>query len=547
MKDQKMLQMAADLWEMYQQEDWKGKLDLMRHSLSVSIDSDNGAYACFHMILDESNRRDYRVKVRQRGDVEDTGMRAFVLFLFALKSGETKMFRWSTGLGETKWILSRHEVSLYFEAPGLSFFIRYGVFRDAFRDAYERFYSWGHGLEKRMIKVPVSDYRFLETLDTQDEFELVRYVEDGHSFETTDVDRLLRYINECRDIELATFDAEKDRILGYRRLCEAIEYCAKEQKCLRRREKLLPGTGIEFARLKDNWEVNDFYYDFSADHNERHYLVYRRYGTLPDGRHYGVCIWPQSEAWPPISVLMIVRENGEMTGNTEIDDRWDVPDSVRWPLAVTASPSGKCLIWLKDGEIWAWHFDEKEGDFISGMGECLNKRLENLPVTDAYMGKDGVLALFVKSEESKYYAYLCDEDIVLTRYLGEHEFAWIPANQREAPGSESHLKYWPDSFAVIIRKENDAYDYFDCGVRRVCFETGLEVIKAGMLAENPDLESVTIPESVKEVQTWAFGCCSKLKNLVIRGDLSRVANWAENAFESCACEEYYLRIRNSRK
>ena len=84
-------------------------------------------------------------------------------------------------------------------------------------------------------------------------------------------------------------------------------------------------------------------------------------------------------------------------------------------------------------------------------------------------------------------------------------------------------------------------------MRRVCFETGLEVIKAGMLAENPDLESVTIPESVKEVQTWAFGCCSKLKNLVIRGDLSRVANWAENAFESCACEEYYLRIRNSRK
>ena len=88
MKDQKMLQMAADLWEMYQQEDWKGKLDLMRHSLSVSIDSDNGAYACFHMILDESNRRDYRVKVRQRGDVEDTGMRALVLFLFALKSGD---------------------------------------------------------------------------------------------------------------------------------------------------------------------------------------------------------------------------------------------------------------------------------------------------------------------------------------------------------------------------------------------------------------------------------------------------------------------------
>ena len=97
----------------------------------------------------------------------------------------------------------------------------------------------------------------------------------------------------------------------------------------------------------------------------------------------------------------------------------------------------------------------------------------------------------------------------------------------------------------MIRSEDDDYDYYSCGVRGVCFEPGLEIIKPGMLADNPDLESVTIPVSVKDVQTWAFGCCTNLKNLVIEGDLSRVANWAPDAFEGCACEEQYLRLRSA--
>ncbi|MBQ6023837.1 MAG: leucine-rich repeat protein [Clostridia bacterium] len=97
----------------------------------------------------------------------------------------------------------------------------------------------------------------------------------------------------------------------------------------------------------------------------------------------------------------------------------------------------------------------------------------------------------------------------------------------------------------MIRAEDDEGDYYSCGIRRVCFEPGLEVIKPEILADNPDLESVTIPASVKDVQTWAFGCCTNLKNLVIEGDLSRVANWAPDAFDACACEEQYLRLRNA--
>ena len=156
----------------------------------------------------------------------------------------------------------------------------------------------------------------------------------------------------------------------------------------------------------------------------------------------------------------------------------------------------------------------------------------------------GILVLF---QEGKRYAYFCDEDIVLVR----HEDCWIPASKAESPYRNdlypdmNRVDYWPDSFAVMIRREDDEYDYYSCGIRRVCFEPGLEVIKPGMLAGNEELESVTIPASVKEVRTWAFGACRNLKNLEIEGDLSRVANWAKDAFEGCACEEKYLRLRNA--
>ena len=160
------------------------------------------------------------------------------------------------------------------------------------------------------------------------------------------------------------------------------------------------------------------------------------------------------------------------------------------------------------------------------------------------MRDDGILVLF---QEGKGYAYLCDEDIVLVR----HEDCWIPASKAESPCRNAgfpdinRLDDWPDEFAVMIRKEDDEGDYYSCGIRRVRFEPGLEIIKPEILADNPDLESVTIPASIKEVQTWAFGCCTNLKNLVIEGDLSRVANWAPDAFDACACEEQYLRLRNT--
>ena len=273
--------------------------------------------------------------------------------------------------------------------------------------------------------------------------------------------------------------------------------------------------------------------------------MYRRYGDLPDGRHFGVYIWPKSEAWPPESVMMIVSSSGEMQVNTIVDGRWDVRDTDRWPLAAAAAPSGKSIVWLKDGRIWVWYEDKRDKRFLPDDGENLTERIGGIPVYDALMGDDGILVLFQGDSEGKEYAYLCDEDIVLVRY----DNFWVPASKAESPCRNelfpARVDYWPESFAVMIRSEDDEYDYYSCGVRRVCFEPGLEVIKPGMLADNPELESVTIPASVQDVKTWAFGCCTNLKNLVIEGDLSRVANWAQDAFDGCPCEEQYLRLRNA--
>ena len=96
----------------------------------------------------------------------------------------------------------------------------------------------------------------------------------------------------------------------------------------------------------------------------------------------------------------------------------------------------------------------------------------------------------------------------------------------------------------MVRRADEGWEYYDRCVRRVCFEPGLEVIKAGILGMNQLLDTVVIPESVRQVETFAFGCCDNLKNLVIKGDLSRIAGWAEDAFDGCACEAYYNQLRN---
>ena len=545
MDDQELLQMmVVEPWERYRRADRREKLALLRHSFSMYIPHADRGYEFLRIVLDDRAELEYSVN-KAAAVSDDYTLRGFVRFVFALGEGETKTFAWVTADGIKEWILSRDDAVLYVNAPGLGegFFIRYLEFRDECFAAYEKRYGWGYNAEIQKIEVPAPDYDFLKTLDVHNEFELVRFLDDGVSFETTDADRLLRYIDEQRQREKSSEEPDEARLRSFRDLHAAICYFVTEQKRLRRAMKLRPTTGIELSYLKDNWEECDFRYNVSLNPDDWHYEVYRRYGNLPDGSHFGVYIWPESEAFSPASTMMIVDKSGEMRTNTVIKESWSTQDSVFWPMAAAASPSGKSIVWLKDGRIWIWSEDKREKRFLPDGGDDLTDRIEGIPVYDALMRDDGILVLF---QEGKVYAYLCDEDIVLVRNADEG--CWIPASKAESPYRNevfpSRVDYWPDEFAVMIRKEDDEYDYYSCGIRRVCFEPGLEVIKPGMLADNPDLESVTIPASVKEVQSWAFGCCTNLKNLVIEGDLSRVANWSRDAFEGCACEEKYLCLRS---
>ena len=545
-----MKQVVAEEWDVYRKAGWRGRLDLLRHQFTMYIAYADEVLEDLRIVLDD--RAVLKYAVNKAAAVDDNhSMKGFARFMFALGEGETRAFAWVTSDGIKEWILSRDDAVLYADIPGFGegFFIRYREFRDKCFAAYEKRYGWGFHADIHKIEVPAPDYDFLHSLDVQEEFELVRFLDDGQSFETTDPDRLLRYIDEQRQKEEVSEEPDKERLRAFRSLYKAICYFVTEKKRLRRTVKLLPTTGIQLSWRKDNWKECDFRYNVSTDPDDWHYAVYRRYGDLPDGRHFGVYIWPHSETWPEESAMMIVSKTGEMQVSAVIDDRPDVWTADRWPLAAAATPSGKSIVWLKDGQIWVWREDKRDKRFLPDDGESLTDRIEGLPVRDALMRTDGILVLFLQCDERKGYAYLCDEDIVLVR--NKNEDCWIPASKAESPCRNdlfpdiNRVDQWPDSFAVMIRSEDDEYDYYSCGVRRVCFEPGLEIIKPGILADNPDLTSVTIPASVKEVKTWAFGCCTNLKNLVIEGDLSRVANWAQNAFEGCACEEEYLRLRNA--
>ncbi|MBR6366606.1 MAG: hypothetical protein IKS10_11040, partial [Lachnospiraceae bacterium] len=359
MDDQELLQMVvAEPWERYRRADRREKLALLRHSFSMYIPHADRGYEFLRIVLDDRAELEYSVN-KAAAVSDDYTLRGFVRFVFALKEGETKTFAWVTADGIKEWILSRDDAVLYVNAPGLGegFFIRYLEFRDECFAAYEKRYGWGYNAEIQKIEVPAPDYDFLKTLDVHNEFELVRFLDDGVSFETTDADRLLRYIDEQRRREKLSEEPDEARLRSFRDLHAAIWYFVTEQKRLRRAMKLRRTTGIELSYLKDNWEECDFRYNVSLNPDDWHYEGYRRYGDLPDGRHFGVYIWPKHEECPPTSIMMIVGENGEMQTNTVMDDRWDADEADRWPLAAVASPSGKSIVWLKDGRIWVWRED----------------------------------------------------------------------------------------------------------------------------------------------------------------------------------------------
>ena len=297
--------------------------------------------------------------------------------------------------------------------------------------------------------------------------------------------------------------------------------------------KLRDTRGIRFSELHDNWEERSFFWH--DPWGKKKEGSYRHYGDLSDGRHFGAGYVPAfGDPWGWEMAILIVQETGELYADT-------FPFHEKFPLAAAASPSGRSIVWLtEDKNIGAWH-QEKEC-FVLWDSVSLKKRLGNAGVQDAVMHDDGILEIYL--EDGGRMGYHSDADIVLNPY----EEGWIPRS--EECGSLSYalkngeLDAIPDSVTVLI-SENDCWgEYAGRGVKRVCFEEGLERIEGEILADNPELEAVVIPASIRYADWHAFGNCTNLKDLVIEGDPARTAGWDRDAFEGCACEEYYKQLRN---
>ena len=295
-------------------------------------------------------------------------------------------------------------------------------------------------------------------------------------------------------------------------------------------------TGVWSSELKDGWESCTFYYDRASHRDERREGVYRRYGDLPDGCHYGACIVPGNGDGPDLCTILIVGRMREICAHTPSTRASGRTPRDPWPLAVAAAPSGKSIVWIEDGELWAWQEDRKERRFLPDDGRCLTVRLGGRRVRDARMCADGVLGL--RCEGGETFGYLCDGDILLMPW----ENGWTALEEEIWRAKDFH-GILPESVAVLVRGEDEVFDYYDCGAQRVCFGPELETIKEGILAENYMLGAVTIPAWVKQVDAFAFGDCTALRELAVEGDLSRVANWAEDAFSGCPCEGYYRTLR----
>ncbi len=163
MDDQELLQMmVSEPWERYRRAGWKGRLDLLRHTISVIIAYADKTCEDLHIVLDGHTKLEYLVN-KAAAVSDDYTVRGFIRFVFALKEGETKLFTWVTAHGNKEWILSRDSAVLYVDVPefGEGFFIRYGVFRDECFAAYEKVYGWGYKSDIQRIEVPERDLESL--------------------------------------------------------------------------------------------------------------------------------------------------------------------------------------------------------------------------------------------------------------------------------------------------------------------------------------------------------------------------------------------------
>ena len=317
---------------------------------------------------------------------------------------------------------------------------------------------------------------------------------------------------------------------------------------------LSKGIGVRFSELTDNHESAQCW-----DWNRQRERTYTRFGLLPNGEGFGVARTPTQENYYARDVV-IVSVDGEIRACGWIFPDGGIGSHYPQPEVMLATPSAKTIVWLGGGELWVWLPDEELQCFMSGSTKRIDMPDDAL-VLDACMNEDGALDLWC--EGGARYVYSCDEDVLLCGYhaadlrrsAGEETIVSSSRVTRVVGiYSESEfvrecldacLRIFPEVTGFLIEGDFTVEGWELCGMRARELRYAPEVtcIGEGEFALLGELRRVVIPATVQMVESCAFEWCGKLTDLVIEGDLSRVARWHEDAFINCPCEAEYLELR----
>ena len=299
-------------------------------------------------------------------------------------------------------------------------------------------------------------------------------------------------------------------------------------------------VGARFSELVDNHEPSRY--------TPREYVSWHGfecYGHLPDGSYFGVGkIRDIDECWYDDFFLVDAEGRALAYAYEHFRRGAGMPD------AVVASPSGKSIVWLVEGQLWTWLHNPKRGGFASFEGHQVHVP-EDVAVVDARMNENGMADVWCA--DGRRYEYACDADALLAP--GEwgpllctypYSLDWYALECRTS--CDAYIKACaealPDIAGLLVcaNAESFASTELPDGFREVRFSADCDCVESLMLA-GAELERVVLSPGVNEVGQCAFAWNHALRELVIEGDASRIASWAADAFEGCPCEAEYLELR----
>ena len=303
-------------------------------------------------------------------------------------------------------------------------------------------------------------------------------------------------------------------------------------------------AGVRFSELVDNHEPSRY--------TPREYVSWHRfecYGYLPDGSCFGVGeVRDFDECW--YDSFFLVDAEGRALAYAYDEGDLGGLRSLVMPDAAVASPSGKSIVWLAGGQLWTWLYNPKRGRFASFEGHQVHVP-EDVAVADARMNANGTVDVWCA--DGSQYEYACDVDALLAPgkwgpLLCTYPCAWDWYAWECRTSCDEYFKACaealPDIAGLLVcaKAEPFASAELPDSIREVRFSTDCDCVESLMLA-GAKLERVVLPPGMSEVGQCSFAWNRALRELVIEGDVSRIAGWAADAFDGCPCEAEYLELR----